>query len=125
MKIEVSNGEIVDKVTILKIKSEKITDTIKLQNINKELNSLLPLLDEIGVNEKHPLFIQLYDINSKLWEIEDAIRVCENEKRFGGYFIELARSVYQTNDLRFEVKKEINLKTSSNFVEEKSYQQYT
>jgi hypothetical protein len=124
MMVEVSNGEIVDKVTILKIKSERITDRSKLENINKELNTLLPLLDEIVVNEGHPLFVQLYEINSKLWEIEDEIRVCEKEKRFGGYFIELARSVYQTNDLRFEVKKEINLKTSSNFVEEKSYQQY-
>lgn len=124
MKIEVSNGEIVDKVTILKIKSERITDIHKLENINRELNSLLPLLDEIGVNEKHPLFEKLYDINSKLWEIEDEIRICEKEKRFGGYFVELARSVYQTNDKRFDIKKEINLKTSSNFIEEKSYQQY-
>lgn len=124
MKIEVSDGEIVDKVTILKIKSERITDIYKLENINRELNTLLPLLDEIGVNEVHPLFIQLYEINSKLWEIEDAIRICERDNRFGGYFVELARSVYKTNDLRFEVKKEINLKTSSNFVEEKSYQQY-
>ena len=124
MKIEVSNGEIVDKITILKIKSEKITDEEKLKNVNKELNALLPLLDEMGIPESHPLFQELYKINCELWEIEDEIRLCEKALRFDGYFIKLARSVYVTNDKRFEVKKKINLETESQFIEEKSYEDY-
>jgi len=124
MKIEVSNGEIVDKITILKIKSEKITDEAKLENVNKELNALSPLLNEMGIPESHSLFQELYGINSELWEIEDEIRLCEKAKRFDDYFVALARSVYFTNDRRFDVKKRINLKTESQFVEEKSYEKY-
>jgi hypothetical protein len=124
MKIEVSNGEIVDKITILKIKSEKITDNTKLKNVNNELNSLLPLLEEIGILEDNILFTGLYDINSRLWEVEDELRLCEKNDRFDDYFLTLARSVYVLNDTRFEIKKEINLKTSSNFIEEKSYEEY-
>lgn len=124
MKIEVSNGEIVDKITILKIKSEKITDVEKLKNVNNELNSLLPLLSEIGILEDNILFTGLYNINSRLWEVEDELRLCEKNDRFDDYFLTLARSVYVLNDTRFEIKKEINLKTSSNFIEEKSYEDY-
>ena len=124
MKIEVSNGEIVDKVTILKIKSERITDVHKLENINRELNSLLPLLDDIGIDDTQSLFMELYTVNSELWEIEDKLRLLEADKSFGDEFVSLARLVYYTNDKRFDIKKEINLKTSSKFVEEKSYQQY-
>lgn len=124
MKIEVSNGEIVDKITILKIKSEKITDVEKLKNVNNELNSLLPLLSEIGILEDNILFTGLYNINSRLWEVEDELRLCEKNDRFDDYFLTLARSVYVLNDTRFEIKKEINLKTSSNFIEEKSYEEY-
>ena len=124
MKIEVSNGEIVDKITILKIKSERITDQTKLENVNKELNALLPLLGEMGITKSHPLFLKLHSINTDLWEIEDEIRLCEKAKRFDDYFITLARSVYLTNDRRFDVKKKINLETESQFVEEKSYEKY-
>jgi nitrogenase molybdenum-iron protein alpha/beta subunit len=124
MKVEVSNGEIVDKITILKIKSEKITDVDKLKNIHTELNELLPLLDEIGVNVNSEMFNELYTINSELWVIEDDLRELERKRDFGDEFIRLARAVYYTNDKRFEIKKRINLKTQSNFVEEKSYKQY-
>lgn len=124
MKIEVSNGEIVDKVTILKIKSEKITDVEKLKNINIELSALLPILVEIGIDENSELFKNLYLVNSELWVIEDDLRELERKRDFGDEFIRLARSVYYTNDRRFEVKKTINLDTSSKFVEEKSYTEY-
>ena len=124
MKIEVSNGEIVDKITILKIKSEEITDPEKLKNVITELNALLPLLDEIGIPESHHLFNELLQINRKLWKIEDDLRLLEKEKRFDDRFIQLARSVYYTNDERFNVKKKINLETQSQFVEEKSYEKY-
>ena len=124
MKIEVSNGEIVDKITILKIKSERITDEKKLVNINNELNALLPYLDEIGISESQPLFQELYVINTELWDIEDRIRLLEKDKSFGDEFIQLARAVYFTNDKRSEIKKEINLRTESDFVEEKSYEKY-
>jgi hypothetical protein len=124
MKVEVSNGEIVDKITILKIKSERITDTEKLKNIHTELNELLPLLTDIGIGTDSDLFIELYNVNSELWVVEDDLRELERKRDFGDEFIRLARSVYYTNDRRFEVKKRINLETSSKFVEEKSYNKY-
>jgi hypothetical protein len=124
MKVEVSNGEIVDKITILKIKSERITDIDKLKNIQKELGELLPLLDVIGTQLDSELFIDLYNINSELWIVEDELRELERRREFGDEFIRLARAVYYTNDRRFEVKKRINLQTSSKFVEEKSYKEY-
>jgi hypothetical protein len=124
MKVEVSNGEIVDKITILKIKSERITDVDKLKNIQKELGELLPLLDVIGTQLDSELFIELYNINSELWIVEDELRELERRREFGDEFIRLARAVYYTNDRRFEVKKRINLQTSSKFVEEKSYKEY-
>jgi hypothetical protein len=124
MKVEVSNGEIVDKITILKIKSERITDVDKLKNIYTELNELLPLLVDIGINMDSELFIELYNVNSELWVVEDDLRELERNRDFGDEFIRLARSVYYKNDRRFEVKKRINLETSSKFVEEKSYKEY-
>jgi len=124
MKVEVSNGEIVDKITILKIKSERITDVDKLKNIQTELGELLPLLDVIGTQLGSELFIELYNINSELWIVEDELRELERKREFGDEFIRLARAVYYTNDKRFEVKKRINLQTSSKFVEEKSYTKY-
>jgi hypothetical protein len=124
MKIEVSNGEIVDKITILKIKSEKIKDYIKVNNIMDELNSLLPILSEIGISLNDELFNKLYSVNLKLWDIEDKLRIMESKKEFDDNFIQLARSVYYTNDERFRIKTEINSKTSSKFIEEKSYEKY-
>ena len=129
MKIEVSNGEIIDKYTILEIKLNEIKDPEKLANVQKEYDSLKPIVNFI-YNETHAqdvlaeLHNDLLNINKTLWNIEDQIRDCEREESFGSDFIELARSVYFTNDDRAEVKKQINMLTGSELVEEKSYQDY-
>ncbi len=126
IKIDVSVGEIMDKLTILEIKSVKIQDEEKLANVLKERNSLLPAIDQPAyqTDEVRQLVAKLKDINLKLWEIEDEIRLKEADKSFDEGFIELARSVYFTNDQRAEVKKQINLVTGSALVEEKSYEDY-
>ena len=126
IKIDVSVGEIMDKLTILEIKSEKIQDSIKLANVRKERDSLLPAIDQPAyqTDEIKQLVAELKDINLKLWEIEDAIRLKEAEKAFEAEFIELARAVYFTNDKRADVKKQINLVAGSELVEEKSYEDY-
>tara|TARA_R110001592_G_scaffold60699_4_gene184788 strand:+ start:2759 stop:3145 length:387 start_codon:yes stop_codon:yes gene_type:complete len=127
MKVEVSNGELLDKISILEIKMEMIEDKEKLVNIHKEFNILNPLAKELFENYDGQLqnhYLELANINSQLWDIEDWIRDCEREKRFDKEFVELARSVYITNDKRCEVKKLINLMTSSGLVEEKSYKKY-
>jgi hypothetical protein len=120
MEIEVSIGEIVDKLSILKIKKNNITDNKKLSNINKEhLYLHHKVFQELNVEESD--FNTLYVINEELWSIEDKIRVKESNKEFDDVFIELARLVYITNDKRSIIKKTINEKYHSNFVEEKSY----
>lgn len=124
MQIEVSNGEIIDKITILKIKLEKIKNQEKLINIQKEYDLLSQFMGKIKVEEAHPLFIQLYQINLKLWEIEDQLRIKESKKEFDADFITLARSVYFTNDERAEVKREINTISGSDLFEEKEYVDY-
>lgn len=125
MKIEVSNGEILDKLSILQIKSVKITDKNKLANIEKEKNHLLSMYDQIATTtEIRQKFHDLIDINSKLWGIEDRIREKESQKQFDDEFIELARAVYKTNDIRAHVKREINFLSDSNVIEEKSYAGY-
>lgn len=125
MKIEVSHGEIVDKLTILQIKKENITDVEKLLNINKEYDYLISIVEnDLGILTTSEEYIKLLDINKELWDIEDDIRDKERNGEFDDVFIKLARAVYVTNDKRAEAKKEINLKHGSNFVEEKSYQQY-
>lgn len=129
MKIEVSNGEIIDKYTILEIKLSKISDKDKLLNIQHEYDVLTPDVNEIynSVKDKkhlEKLHADLLDINKKLWKIEDDIRECERSKDFGDTFIELARAVYYTNDDRSDVKKAINVFTGSDLVEEKSYEDY-
>lgn len=125
MKIEVSNGEILDKLAILNIKLNKITDKTKLININNEYQYLLQSCSKLLNDKKiEQLFVQLHHINSELWKIEDDIREKERLKEFDTEFIELARKVYMTNDLRAKVKKEINVTSGSNLVEEKSYEQY-
>jgi hypothetical protein len=125
MNIEVSHGEIVDKLTILQIKKENITDPIKLDNIVKEYNYLLSVVEnDLGISTLSPEYLELLSINKELWIIEDNIRDKERNKEFDDEFIKLARSVYYTNDVRAKIKKEINLKYSSGFVEEKSYQSY-
>jgi len=123
MKIEVSVGEIVDKLSILNIKKDNISDKLKLDNVIKEFDYLYPIVfDHLLVEQED--FYSLLDINKKLWEIEDEIRLFENSKKFDCEFIELARSVYITNDKRAEIKKYINLKYGSIFTEEKSYEKY-
>jgi hypothetical protein len=125
MNIEVSHGEIVDKLTILQIKKENITDPIKLDNIVKEYNYLLSVVEnDLGISTESPEYLELLSINKELWVIEDDIRDKERVKEFDEDFVKLARSVYYTNDVRAKIKKEINLKYSSGFVEEKSYQSY-
>jgi hypothetical protein len=127
MKVEVSNGELLDKISILEIKLLTIEDKNKLINIQNEFDALNPLVVELfekydGQLQNH--YLELAKINGELWDIENWIRDCEREKRFDKEFVELARSVYITNDKRSEVKKIINLITSSGLVEEKSYKNY-
>ena len=123
MNIEVSIGEIVDKLSILKIKKNNILDVIKLNNITTEYNYLNDIVfNELKISEED--FFKLVLINEKLWKIEDDIRDMERNKTYDIEFIKLARSVYFTNDVRAEIKKEINLKYNSLFVEEKSYSKY-
>jgi hypothetical protein len=125
MNIEVSHGEIVDKLTILQIKKENITDPSKLDNIVKEYNYLFSIVeDDLGILTSSPEYLELLSINKDLWAIEDDIREKERQKQFDDEFVKLARAVYYTNDVRAKIKKEINLKYSSGFIEEKSYSQY-
>ena len=123
MKIEVSIGEIVDKLSILQIKLENIKDESKLANVKKEFNYLYDIVFkdlQIQLDD----YQRLLNINKQLWDIEDDIRDEERAKRFEDKFIELARAVYVTNDERSRIKKDINIKYGSDFVEEKSYQNY-
>jgi len=124
MKIEVSNGEIIDKITILEIKLEKVKNVEKLKNIQTEYDLLIKHLSEIGIGRVHDFFIKLKAVNLTLWEIEDLLRIKEQKKEFDAEFIELARSVYFTNDDRAEIKKEINKLSGSTLFEEKEYVDY-
>ena len=127
MLVEISNGELLDKISILELKLLKIEDEEKLINIKKEFETLNPLVVKLFETYDSQLqnhYLELAKINGELWDIEDWIRDCEREKRFDKEFVELARSVYITNDKRCEVKKIINLMTSSGLVEEKSYKEY-
>ena len=127
MKIEVSNGEILDKITILVIKSKKITDPTKLKNINNELDELKPFLDVVNYESNsmvNSLVKELELVNEKLWNVEDKLRDKERSKQFDDEFIKLARDVYFTNDERAKIKKHLNEVTNSKLVEEKSYQKY-
>ena len=124
--VPVSSGELIDKISILKIKKKKIFNKSKLKNINNELS----LLNEIYKNNfKNNKKIFLYEkklinINKKLWDIEDKIRFLESKKNFNQQFIDLARAIYINNDKRSEIKKKINKLTGSRLIEEKSYKSY-
>jgi hypothetical protein len=125
MKIEVSIGEIVDKLSILEIKKEMIKDQNKLVDIIKEYNYLKDVVvNEIGISLESEEYKELLETNKNLWVIEDEIRNKEKDKLFDDEFIELARSVYFTNDIRADQKKLINLKLNSGFIEHKSYIDY-
>jgi hypothetical protein len=123
MKIEVSNGEIIDKLTIIQIKLERITDKAKQINLKKEYDELTGVSSAI-LSTSDPLYKSLYGVNCELWDIEDHIRDLERKKDFGDDFIATARAVYVKNDRRSELKREINIKTSSGLIEEKSYEKY-
>lgn len=123
MKIEVSNGEIIDKLTIIEIKLERIDDQLKKSNLQKEFDILNKAAGEI-IERSDPLYKDLYSVNAELWDIEDRIRDMERRKDFGPGFIETARQVYFRNDLRSEIKRKINLSTGSGLIEEKSYDKY-
>jgi len=127
IRVPVSPGEVLDKITILEIKSERMSDPDKLANVRVELD-LLQSTWSNAVQEDdviRDLHAQLKEINEKLWEIEDDIRDKERVREFDDRFIELARSVYFTNDHRSQVKKALNLHLGSQIIEEKSYQDYT
>ena len=121
----ISLGELVDKISILMIKKKNISDSIKLQHVNKELEFLQKTLKKyISEDEINDFLLKLVNINSKLWDIEDDIRECERKRLFDQTFIDLARSVYFTNDERAKVKNNINKAFGSELVEVKSYEEY-
>lgn len=129
MKIEVPNGEILDKLTILEIKQAKITDEDKLKNINNEITLIHKFIDNTSLdygthNDLWDLFVKLKDINMLLWDVEDALRSREQYKMFDSHFTEFARMVYKLNDQRSNIKRKINEITNSDLIEEKSYKEY-
>ena len=126
IQIPISPGELLDKITILQIKAERINDPAKVANVKTELEMLSKIWNEAveidtGISA---LTTELKSVNEALWEIEDDIRDEERSRRFGERFIELARAVYVTNDERANAKKKVNLHLNSSIVEEKSYQDY-
>ena len=124
---EIGSGELIDKITILEIKSDRISDLEKLKNVAHELSVLSATRDAhlSGIDGLGDLAKQLKAINEALWKIEDDIRACEAKKDFGQEFIDLARAVYITNDKRAAIKKQINLLTGATIIEEKSYKDFT
>ncbi|NQT26505.1 hypothetical protein HQ585_14220 [candidate division KSB1 bacterium] len=124
MKVDVSLGECVDKVTILAVKMVKMQDEIRKSNVQKEYDLLEPVIRNVGILRESDYFKQLFYINTKLWEIEDAIRIKEAKQEFDDDFIQLARSVYLNNDKRAAIKREINEAFGSDLIEEKEYSPY-
>jgi septation ring formation regulator EzrA len=129
MKIlaEISVGELFDKITILNIKTKKISDNDKLQNIHTELKTLNDQSKKITISDTQALnnlVLKLQQINEALWDIENFKRECEAKKDFGESFIKLSRDVHFKNDKRAIIKKEINLLSNSQIVEEKEYSKY-
>lgn len=125
--IEVGAGELVDKITILKIKVERMSDPSKLRNVKHELDVLSHACSQnlVPSRELQQLEDDLRKVNEALWVIEDDIRACEAQKDFGTKFIELARSVYIQNDKRAAIKKSINELSGSSIIEEKSYTEFS
>ena len=122
IQVPISLGELYDKFSILEIKKEKIKDNNKLQNIEKEYNELNKIIKTLNFDKE--LYYKLKNVNLKLWDIEDKIRIKEKNKEFDNEFIKIVRNVYYTNDERSKIKNQINLKYNSNFIEEKSYEKY-
>lgn len=122
--IPISIGELMDKITILQIKSIKIKNTHQLHNINHELTLLTDIIDSQGINRKKlykEYLYMLHEINVCLWNVEEELRRLEKLQQFDEYFIDNARKVYEFNDRRAKVKKDINILYGSSIVEEKSY----
>lgn len=126
IQVPIAPGELIDKITILKIKQARISVVDKLKNVGHELGILESVQDEAitSSRELQTLTEELLATNEKLWEIEDEIRICERDQDFGSRFIKLARSVYHTNDVRAALKRQINELLGSNLVEEKHYVNY-
>ena len=123
INVPISVGELIDKITILEIKKDKLKN-LKLKNILKELSFLRAVLEKNSILIPDEIYFQLKSINLKLWDIEDKIRIKEKNKEFDNEFIKLARSVYLNNDRRSETKKELNIMFNSEITEEKSYEKY-
>lgn len=125
MLVPVSNGELMDKYSILLIKKEHIKDTEKIKRIDDEINYLIESINKLNAEfNLDELFGQLLITNKKLWNIEDSIRMKEKNQEFDNDFIQIARSVYFTNDVRAKIKNDINDLTKSNIFEVKSYEKY-
>jgi hypothetical protein len=126
MRVELPTGDVVDKITILKIKSERISDPAKLVNIHAELDELVGAWGETEFPplEELPEWEGLLRVNGELWVIEDDLRELEAAQDFSDAFVQAARSVYFTNDRRAELKKSVNISLGSALVEEKSYADY-
>ena len=127
IRVEIAPGDLIDKITILQIKSERISAAAKLNNVRIELEVLEASRDAaIEVGEPlTKLTDSLKAINEQLWDIEDDIRLCERDRDFGNRFVELARAVYKTNDKRADLKRSINELLGSKLIEEKDYQDYS
>lgn len=124
MKVEISNGELVDKVSILAVKLKQMKSTEKKSNVMREFNLLLVSMKAIGITEDSEVFLELIAVNTALWNIEDEIRSKEAAGVFDEEFVRLARSVYYENDRRASIKKSINERTQSALTEEKEYVSY-
>lgn len=126
LSVQTSPGEFLDKLTILEIKSERMSDPAKLANVRRELDLLRATwaASPLAGREVSGLVAELKRVNEALWEIEDRIRLQEAARTFGDEFVDLARSVYRTNDRRAAIKRDINLALGSDLVEEKSYERY-
>lgn len=126
VKVDIAPGDLIDKITILSIKSERIEDFEKLKHVKLELDVLTTIRNRVLTPSEplNNLTMKLKEVNERLWVLEDDIRSCEAVKDFGPHFIELARSVYQSNDERARLKREINNLLGARIIEEKSYKPY-
>ena len=127
ISVPISYGELFDKISILEIKAERLTDMAKLENVNDELRLLKEVVHRMVMDDAlqvDAIFRKLKGVNQMIWEVEDKIRDFERRKAFDSEFIEAARSIYRLNDQRASIKRELNVMTSSQIVEEKSYSEY-
>tara|TARA_Y200000002_G_C22508973_1_gene590446 strand:+ start:387 stop:776 length:390 start_codon:yes stop_codon:yes gene_type:complete len=126
ISVDISCGELIDKLSILEIKKQNISEESKLLEVNKEFKILNKIYETLKKENKNleKYYIQLFNVNSSIWQIEDKIRKLESESSFQKEFIELARNVYLNNDKRFEIKNQINILFNSEIKEQKSYENY-